>query len=135
MKFFIETKGNCDIVDITYQVRDIIKESRAADGICLISCPGSTCGITTMEFEVGAIKDLKRILDKLVPPDKNYEHNKAWGDGNGHAHVRSALVKPSLVLPVEGGAPVLGRWQNVIFLDFDSQPRRREISVKVVKAS
>lgn len=133
-KFYIETKGFTDIVDITYQVGDIIKDSRISDGICLISCPGSTCGITTLEYEPGVIKDLKEALEKIVPIGKNYEHNKAWGDGNGYAHVRSAFIKPFLAVPVEGGFPVLGKWQNIVFLDFDNKIRRREILVKIIKS-
>lgn len=135
MKFFIETKGFTDIIDITDQVKDIIKESGVTDGICLVACPGSTCGITTLEYEPGLVIDLKKILDKLVPPTKDYEHCKRWGDCNGYAHVRSALIKPFLAVPIEGSMPILGRWQNIAFLDFDNQARRREILVKVIKTA
>ena len=131
MNFSIQTKGFNDTIDITDKVKEIVKESKVEDGICLVFCPGSTGGITTIEFESGAISDLKRILEKIVPMNKDYEHNKRWGDGNGYAHVRSALLKPSICLPVENGNLVLGTWQQIIFIDFDNKPRNRELIVKV----
>ncbi len=131
MNFSIQTKGFNDTIDITDKVKEIVKESKVKDGICLVFCPGSTGGITTIEFESGAISDLKRILEKIVPMNKDYEHNKRWGDGNGYAHVRSALLKPSICLPVENGNLVLGTWQQIIFIDFDNKPRNRELIVKV----
>ena len=131
MIFSIQTKGFNDTIDITDKVKEIVKESKVEDGICLVFCPGSTGGITTIEFESGAISDLKRILEKIVPMNKDYEHNKRWGDGNGYAHVRSALLKPLICLPVENGNLVLGTWQQIIFIDFDNKPRNRELIVKV----
>ena len=102
------------------------------DGLCLVSSPGSTCGITTIEYEDGLIEDLKRILEKIAPMSKDYEHCKKWGDCNGYAHIRSALIKPFLAIPVENGRLVLGQWQNIALLDFDNRPREREIMVKIV---
>jgi len=98
----------------------------------LVSSPGSTCGITTIEYEDGLIEDLKRILEKIAPMSKDYEHCKKWGDCNGYAHIRSALIKPFLAIPVENGRLVLGQWQNIALLDFDNRPREREIMVKIV---
>ncbi len=132
MKFFLETKGLTDIIDITDKVSEAVKESKVQDGICLLSCPGSTCGFTTIEYEEGAVEDLKRILEKLVPMNKNYEHCKKWGDCNGYAHIRSALLRPFLSLPVEEGKPLLGTWQQVVFLDFDNRSRKREITIKII---
>lgn len=132
MKFKISTKGFNDIIDITFLVSREVKESDIKDGICLISSPGSTCGLTTMEHEEGAVEDLKRILEKIAPMNENYEHCKKWGDCNGYAHIRSALIKPFLAVPVENGKLILGQWQQIVFIDFDNQPREREIIVKVV---
>ena len=132
MRFSINTKGFTDIIDITPKVSEIIEGSEIRDGICSISCPGSTCAFTTIEFEEGAINDLKRVLDDIAPMSTDYEHCKKWGDCNGYAHIRSALMKPFLTVPVENGKLVLGTWQQIVFLDFDNKSRKREITVKVL---
>jgi len=132
MRFSISTKGFTDIIDITDKVREAVKEAVKKDGVCLISCPGSTCGITTIEYEEGAVQDLKNILDKIIPMSKDYEHCKKWGDCNGYAHIRSALIQPFLSIPVEDGQPFLGTWQQIVFIDFDNRERTREISIKVI---
>lgn len=132
MKFSIKTKGFTDVIDITNEVSGAVKESGVKDGICLISCPGSTAGITTIEYESGAVNDLKRILEGIAPMSKDYEHCKKWGDCNGYAHIRSALMKPFLSVSVEKGKLVLGAWQQIAFVDFDNKPREREIMVKVI---
>ena len=133
MRFSISTKGFNDIIDITEKVSEIVKKSGIKDGICLISCPGSTCGITTMEYESGLIEDFKKILEKIAPMSKDYEHCKKWGDCNGFSHVRSALIKPFLAVPIENGKLLLGTWQQIAFLDFDNRPREREIIVKIIE--
>ena len=132
MKFKVSTKGFTDIIDITDEVFDIVRKSKIKDGICLISSPGSTCGITTMEYESGLIEDLKKVLEKIAPMSKDYEHCKKWGDCNGYAHIRSALMKPFLAVPIEDGKLVLGTWQQITLIDFDNRPREREIMVKIV---
>jgi len=132
MKFKVSTKGFTDIIDITDEVFDIVRKSKIKDGICLISSPGSTCGITTMEYESGLIEDLKKVLEKIAPMSKDYEHCKKWGDCNGYAHIRSALMKPFLAVPIESGELILGIWQQIVFIDFDNRPREREIVVKIV---
>jgi len=132
MKFKISTKGFTDIINITPQVSEIVRKSKVKDGICLISCPGSTCGITTIEYEEGLIEDLKRALEIIAPMNEDYEHCKKWGDCNGYAHIRSALLKPFLAVPIENGKLALGTWQQITFLDFDSRPREREIAVKLI---
>ncbi len=132
MKFSLQTKGFTDIIDITPNVSESIKKSGVKDGICLISCPGSTCGITTIEYESGLIEDLKRVLDKIAPMSKDYEHCKRWGDCNGYAHIRSALLKPFLAVSIEEGKLVLGTWQQIAFIDFDNRIRKREILVKII---
>lgn len=132
MKFSLQTKGFTDIIDITGQVSEAVLKSKVKEGICLISCPGSTCGITTIEYESGLISDLKRALEIVAPMSADYDHCRKWGDCNGYAHIRSALLKPFLAVPVEKGKLVLGPWQQIVFLDFDNQPREREILVKVI---
>jgi secondary thiamine-phosphate synthase enzyme len=134
MKFSISTQGFTDIIDVTDKVSQIIKSSKVKEGICLVSSAGSTCGITAIEYEEGLIADLKRILEKIVPMNKDYEHCKKWGDCNGYAHIRSALLKPFLAVPVEEGKLALGTWQQIIFLDFDNRPRNREIMVKIIES-
>ncbi len=133
MKFSIETRGFTDIIDITDQVSGIVADANIKEGVCFVSCAGSTCGITTLEYESGLIEDLKRTLDRIAPVSKDYEHCKKWGDCNGYAHVRSALLKPFLAVSVEEGRLVLGTWQQIAFIDFDNRPRQREINVKIIK--
>jgi len=132
MRFTVSTKGFTDIIDITDKVSKIVRDSKVKEGICLISSPGSTAGITTIEYESGLIKDLKRALEIIAPMNENYEHCKKWGDCNGYAHIRSALLKPFLAVPVENGKLVLGTWQQIILIDFDNRSREREVMVKVV---
>jgi len=131
MKFKISTRGFTDIINITDKVSEFVRKTEIKDGICLISCPGSTAGFTTIEYEEGALEDLKRILDEVVPMNGNYEHCKKWGDCNGYAHVRSALIRPFLAVPIEGGELLLGTWEQIVFLDFDNRPREREITIKI----
>ena len=131
MKFTISTKGFTDIIDITDKVSKAVEESGVKEGICLVSCPGSTAGITTIEYEDGLIKDLKRALDIIAPMSEDYEHCKKWGDCNGYAHIRSALIKPFLSVPIEKSKLLLGTWQQIVFLDFDNRPRKREITIKI----
>lgn len=132
MKFKISTKGFNDIIDITSRVLEVVRKSKIREGICLISSPGSTCAITTIEYESGLIEDLKRVLERIAPMSEDYEHCKKWGDCNGYAHIRSALLKPFLALPIENGKLVLGTWQQIVLIDFDNRPREREIIVKVI---
>ena len=134
MRFSIKTKGFNDIIDITSQVSEAVKESKVKDGICLISCPSSTVGFTTIEYESGLIEDLKRTLERVAPINEDYEHCKKWGDCNGYAHIRSALLKPFLAVPIENGALLLGTWQQIVLIDFDNRPREREIMIKIVKS-
>lgn len=134
MKFNISTKGFNDIIDITDKVFQIVKKSELKDGICLISCPGSTCGITTIEYEPQLLEDFKEFLEKIIPSDKEYHHDSVWGEKNGFSHLRSALIKPFLAIPIEEGKLVLGQWQNIVILDFDNRPRIREIVVKIIKS-
>ncbi|HUO76071.1 MAG TPA: secondary thiamine-phosphate synthase enzyme YjbQ, partial [Thermodesulfovibrionales bacterium] len=102
------------------------------NGLVTVFCQGSTGTITTIEFEPGVIQDLKKTLEKIVPSNIPYEHDKAWGDGNGFSHVRAALMKPSLSIPVVDGKMSLGMWQQIVFSDFDNRPRERKVVVQVI---
>jgi len=133
MKFTISTKGFNDIINITDIVSEIVGKSNIRDGICLVFVAHSTCAITAIEYEEGAIKDLKRVLEIIVPMNEDYEHCKKWGDCNGYAHIRAALMKPCLAVPIEDGKLVLGQWQQIVLIDFDNRPRKREIIVKIIK--
>lgn len=133
MRFKISTKGLNDIIDITPQIKKETEKSGTKDGICLVFVAHSTCSITTIEYEQGVINDLKRALEALAPMNTNYEHCKKWGDCNGYAHVRAALMKPELAIPIQDGKLILGQWQQVVLIDFDNRPREREIIIKVIR--
>ena len=134
MRFKISTKGFNDVIDITDRVSEIVRKSKIKDGICLISCPGSTAGLTTIEYDPNLLEDFKEFLEKLVPSNRPYRHDETWGDKNAPSHIRSALIKPFLTVPIEDGKLVLGTWQQITFLDFDNRPRDREIFVKIMKS-
>ena len=123
----INTQGFTDIINLTDQVEDVLQETRLKNGIVTVFVPGSTAGITTIEFENGAIQDLKKAIEQLVPENIPYQHDARWGDGNGFSHVRSALLGPSLCVPFCNGKLQLGTWQQIVFVDFDNRPRYREI--------
>ncbi len=126
------TKGFSDTIDITDKVMKIIERSRIENGLVTVFCQGSTGAITTIEYEPGVIKDLQRVLEKIVPSNVPYEHDKRWGDGNGFSHVRAALMKPSLSIPVIKKNLVLGTWQQIVFMDFDNRERNRKIVVHII---
>jgi secondary thiamine-phosphate synthase enzyme len=128
----VPTKGHTDVIDITTPVARIVKESGAAEGIVNVSGLGSTLAVTTIEFEPGAISDLKRVLGEIAPADENYAHNARWGDHNGYAHLRSALLGTARSFPVVRGELHLGTWQQIVVCDFDDRPRDREITITVV---
>ena len=130
--FRISTRGHCDVLDITPQVSRIVGESRLRQGIVNVSGQGSTLGITTIEFEPGAVADLARALEKIAPTSHDYAHNARWGDDNGYAHLRSALIGTARSFPLRDGALHLGTWQQIVLCDFDDRPRDREITVTVV---
>ena len=128
----LSTKGFGDMIDVTEQVQDLVKKSRLADGIATVFIPGSTAAVTTVEYESGAVSDLKDAFDRLVPTEMTYAHNERWGDGNGFSHVRSALLKTSLTIPFTSGNLMLGRWQQIIVVDFDNGARDRRVVVQVM---
>jgi secondary thiamine-phosphate synthase enzyme len=130
--FRLETRGNTDVRDITPQVAEAVEASGLRNGTATVFVSGSTGSITTLEFEPGLQQDLPEILEQLVPAGRSYHHDQTWHDGNGHAHLRSALMGASFTVPVVEGRLTLGTWQQIVFLDFDNRPRRREILVQIV---
>ena len=130
--FELKTKGFSDVHDLTSRVRDILRAAKLAAGLVTIFVPGSTAGLTTIEFEGGVIHDLKKAIERLAPQGIHYDHDARWGDGNGFAHVRAALLGPSLTVPFSRGELQLGTWQQIVLIDFDNRPREREIVVQIV---
>lgn len=129
--FRLSTQGHCDVQDITAQVERLVAESKVKAGVVNVSGFGSTLGVTTIEFEPGAVADLKEALDRIAPAHDNYAHNARWGDHNGYAHLRSALLGTARSYPVKDGRLHLGTWQQIILCDFDDSPRHREVMVTV----
>lgn len=127
----LNTRGDSDIHDITDQVARHVAQSGLKDGTVTIFCPSSTSALTTIEYESGALSDLRRLFDEIIPQNREYAHNARWHDGNGHSHVRAALLGPSLTIPFVNGQLTLGTWQQIIYVDFDNKPRRRELVIQV----
>jgi len=128
----LNTRGNTDIGDITKELERLVVESGLKSGTLTVFCPSSTSGLTTVEFEPGAVADLKRMFEELAPSGRDYAHNATWDDGNGHSHMRASLLGPSLTIPFVEKTLTLGTWQQVVHVDFDIRPRRRELVVQIV---
>lgn len=126
------TKGDCDIIDITKKVESIVTESGLSTGLCTIFCPGSTCAVTSIEYEEGLLKDFPEAMERIAPQHAKYEHDKRWGDGNGHAHIRASVVGPSFIIPFIGKKLTLGTWQQVVFIDYDNRPRNRNLEILIL---
>ena len=123
----IDTRGYNDILDLTPLVEEALSAVALKDGQVTIFVPGSTAGVTTIEYEPGAVKDLKEAFERLIPRDMDYEHNRRWGDGNGFSHVRAALCKASLTVPFSNRRLLLGTWQQIVLVDFDNRTRKRRV--------
>jgi len=123
----LKTKGNNQILDLTAQIEKALSALAIQDGIVTVFVPGSTAGITTIEFESGVVHDLKDAFERLIPRNMDYEHNLRWGDGNGFSHVRAALCKASLTVPFTDRRLLLGTWQQIVLVDFDNRPRERRL--------
>ena len=130
--FSINTRGDCDLLDITGEINELLRESEISNGNVTVFVPGSTAGITTIEYESGALSDFKEAFSRIAPEDINYAHNARWGDGNGHSHIRASLLGPSLTIPFNSSRLILGTWQQVILVDFDNRPRTREIVLQLI---
>ncbi len=128
----LKTKGTNHVIDITPYVKGCIERSNITDGIACIILPGSTGAITTIEYEPGVISDLIKAIERMAPQNIPYEHDKAWGDGNGFSHVRSALLGTSFTVPFVNKRLILGTWQQIVFIECDNRPRKRRLVVQVV---
>ena len=128
----LQSQGNCDIIDITPEVRQQLAETKLKDGTVTLFISGSTAGLTTIEFEPGLIADFKEMWQRNVPQELTYEHNRAWGDGNGHSHVRALLLGASLAVPFSNGKLALGTLQQIVVVDFDNRARSRQILLQVM---
>jgi len=128
----LQTKGHADTHDLTERVQAIVDEGRIQTGVATVFTPSATSALTTIEFESGALADLRRALDEIAPVDQEYEHNLRWGDGNGHSHLRAALLGSSLSIPIQEGQLTLGTWQQILFIDFDVRARSRSLVVQIV---
>ncbi|GIW11861.1 MAG: hypothetical protein KatS3mg061_2918 [Dehalococcoidia bacterium] len=127
-RFEVSTRGNDDVIDLTPMLRDAIQESALQCGTATLFVRGSTAALTTIEYEPGLVSDLAMVLEAIAPRGRAYAHHERWGDDNGHAHLRAALIGPSLVVPFVDRTPLVGTWQQVVLIDFDTRPRRREIA-------
>lgn len=126
------TQGNGQVIDITDQVALKVAESEATAGTVTIFSPSATSALTTIEYESGAVSDLQALFDRLVPRDLEYRHNQRWGDGNGHSHVRAALLGASLTVPFVDKELTLGTWQQIVFVDFDVRPHDRKLVLQII---
>ena len=128
----VSTRGQGDAHDLTDAVAAAVADSKIAAGVAIVFVVGSTAGVTTIEFEPGAVADVNRVFEQLAPRHADYRHHLRWGDDNGSSHVRAALLGPSLAIPFANGALLLGTWQQIMLLEFDTRPRKREIVVQIV---
>ncbi len=129
----VETKGNCDIINITEQVSEVVAKSDMSEGTVTVFNVGSTAGITTTEYEPGLVNyDIRTAFEKIAPEHARYEHEETWHDDNGHSHVQASLLGPSLSVPVVDGRMTLGTWQQIILVDFDTRPRTRTVICQIV---
>ena len=131
-KLFEKTEGYCDIIDITAKVQEQVQKEKIQRGLASLFVSGSTASLTTIEYEPGLIEDLKEFLEKFIPSNKKYHHDDRWGDNNGFSHLRASLLGPSLQVPIDNGQLLLGTWQQIVLVDFDNRPRRREILVQLM---
>ncbi len=131
-KISLQSKGHGDIIDITPEVQKQLAEANISEGTVTLFVTGSTAGITTIEFEPGLLADFKSMWERNIPADIPYQHDRAWGDGNGHSHVRASLLGASLVIPFSDKSLVLGTWQQIVVVDFDNRARARQIVVQIM---
>ena len=125
------TSGNAEVIDVTQDVEKSVQKSKIKNGIACINVMGSTGAITTCEYEPGLVEDIRELFDRLIP-EGPYKHDKMWGDGNGHSHLRSSLIGPSLTIPIVKGDLALGTWQQIIFIDFDNRHRERKLIIQML---
>jgi len=131
-KISLQTEGNGAAIDITSQIQKEISTNNIDSGIVTVFVSGSTAGLSTIEYEPGVISDFKEMFERIIPKGMKYEHDRAWGDGNGHSHVRASLLGPSLVIPFSDKSLILGTWQQIILVDFDNRPRSRQVILQIM---
>jgi len=131
-KISLQTKGQCDIIDITPQVEQQVAETSINSGIATLFVTGSTAGVSTIEFESGLLSDFKGMWERNIPQNIPYDHDRAWGEGNGYSHVRASLLGASLVIPFNDKRLALGTWQQIVLVDFDNRPRSRQIMLQIM---
>jgi secondary thiamine-phosphate synthase enzyme len=129
-----QTTSSTDVIDITPQVTEALRSSGIRNGVVFLFISGSTAALTTIEYESGVINDLIATIDKIAPQNTNYQHDLRWGDGNGYSHVRASLLGPSLNIPVADKKLLVGPWQQIVLLDFDNRPRKREVVIQIIGA-
>jgi secondary thiamine-phosphate synthase enzyme len=130
-EFGVTTRGETDVIDVTPSVEEAVRKSGVREGNVLVFSPGSTVGLTTVEYEPGLVKDLKEAFERVAARDARYNHEDTWHDGNGYAHVRASLLGQSLVFPVLAGKLRRGEWQQIVLIDFDNRPRKRTVTLQV----
>ena len=131
-KISLQTKGNCDIADITSQVEQHLAETEVNSGTVTLFVAGSTAGLSTIEFEPGVLSDFQSMWERNVPENIPYDHDRRWGDGNGYSHVRASLLGASLVVPFNNKRLTLGTWQQIVLVDFDNRPRSRQVVLQIM---
>ena len=131
-KISLQTKGQCDIIDITPQVERQVAETNINSGTATLFVTGSTAGVSTIEFESGLLSDFKAMWERNIPQDIPYDHDRARGEGNGYSHVRASLLGASLVIPFNDKRLALGTWQQIVLIDFDNRPRSRQIMLQIM---
>lgn len=132
MTLQLSTRGNADIIEITDAVTSALSQCNLNSGIVTIFTPSSTSALTTIEYEPGCVSDLRRLFEEIIPSNRPYDHDARWGDANGYSHMRASLMGPSLTIPFVESRLTLGTWQQIIFIDFDNRPRRRELIMQVI---
>ena len=128
----LETTGNNDMIDITGRLRLLLSKHKLKSGNLLVFVPGSTAGLTTIEYETGLKQDFSSFMDRIIPRSIRYSHEETWNDGNGHSHIRASLLGPSIAIPFSEGALLLGNWQQVVLIDFDVRHRTRNLIVQLM---
>ena len=131
-ELMIQTRGDSDVIDLTAELNEFVSVAGAQSGLVTVAVVGSTAGITTIEYEPGLVADLRKAFERVAPAGVAYAHDARWGDGNGHSHVRASLLGPSVTLPLVQGAVVLGTWQQVVLVDFDTRPRTRRVVMQLL---
>jgi secondary thiamine-phosphate synthase enzyme len=128
----VTTEGGSTLVDLTERVASVLAKSGMTEGQALVFAPGATAGVTTIEYEPGLLHDFPEALERIAPADQPYQHDNTWGDGNGHGHVRASMIGPSLTVPFQSGRLLLGTWQQIVLVDCDTRPRKRDMVVQLI---